>query len=373
MGTGDRVELRQLTGMRIIAALWVVLFHFQPQFTALLPELDSVSFLVARGYLAVDLFFVLSGFIISYQYMERFPAGRGDYGGFLVKRLARIYPVHIITLAFLAVIVTLGGMFGVRIGDPDNFTPLGAVQDMLLVRGWFSQEQGWNFPAWSLSAEWLAYLCFPLVCAFVLRLSGRMLLLGLGALIVVQAASTYYAPSFNGMPVVPIRVLVGFVSGAVVYRLTRGCLASARFGLIGAAALVALVALTPWIAEGPLLGASTPVICAVAVGSLSLARGPVQQLLASGPMEYGGRISFSVYMVHGILLMAFVRFINPAELIDQAFGVRLIVVVGELVLLLGAGALLYHVVERPAQAAIMRVFLRHRQMRSERRRPELGL
>ncbi len=148
-------------------------FHFAEPFEQLIPELAGASFLHATGYLAVDLFFVLSGFILAYQYLDRFPKARGDYLGFLVKRLARIYPTQIFTLGMLVAVVAGGSFIGVSISEPQNFTALGAIQDALLIRGWFVPTQGWNFPSWSLSAEWFAYLLFPVVCATVVAAARR--------------------------------------------------------------------------------------------------------------------------------------------------------------------------------------------------------
>src|SRR6187402_3052636 len=153
-----RAEIRQLTGVRFIAAIWVVFYHFRFMILGVVPELKPVGFLFEGGYLAVDVFFVLSGYIIAYQYLRAFPRGRGDYGAFLVKRLARIYPLQLVTLALTVVTVLVGLGIGVPITPASNFTVWGAVQDALLIRGWVVPSQGWNFPAWSLSAEWFAYL-----------------------------------------------------------------------------------------------------------------------------------------------------------------------------------------------------------------------
>jgi peptidoglycan/LPS O-acetylase OafA/YrhL len=70
-----RREVRQLTGIRIVAAVWVVMFHFEGQYAVLLPELGGLVWLGgSRGFLAVDLFFVLSGYILAYQHLAAFSA-----------------------------------------------------------------------------------------------------------------------------------------------------------------------------------------------------------------------------------------------------------------------------------------------------------
>lgn len=144
-----------LNGVRIIAALWVIAYHYQPQIYGILPELGFLAPITGTGYLAVDLFFVLSGFIICYQYLGRFSIPtRRDYGSFLVKRLARIYPAHLAVLLALAVMVVTSKLIGVKVSNPDSYSVGGFFIDLFLVRPWVGDSQGWNIPAWSLSAEW---------------------------------------------------------------------------------------------------------------------------------------------------------------------------------------------------------------------------
>lgn len=353
-----RREVRQLTGIRIVAAVWVVLFHFEGQYAVLLPELGGLVWLGgSRGFLAVDLFFVLSGYILAYQHLAAFSAGNGRYGDFLLKRLARIYPVHLVTLAFLVLVVAVGGRFGLRLGAPEHYTAVGAVQDVLLVRGWFAPSQGWNYPAWSLSAEWLAYLLFPVVCLVIVRvgrLSAAALVVLITSLVAVQGIGAAFLPWADQMPVAPVRVLTAFTCGVALLRLTESTVATARKGWAGAVVLVVFVAGTPFVPEGPLLAAVSLAAATLVIGLLATGTGRAVDALSSGPMEYGGRISFSVYMAHGVvLLLSPVRFIGVEEAAGWSFAARVGVAFGQLLVVFGAGAVLYHLVERPGQRAVM--------------------
>ena len=96
-------QLASLTPLRGIAALWVVLFHFCRYFPAVHPERYTGA--VYKGYLAVDLFFVLSGFVITHVYQEGFARAVTGwrYRNFLVARVARVYPLHLaVLLPFVA-------------------------------------------------------------------------------------------------------------------------------------------------------------------------------------------------------------------------------------------------------------------------------
>src|SRR5579871_4886437 len=100
-------NIKPLTALRFFAAAWVVLFHYWPNLTLAAPPA-----LVAKGYLGVELFFVLSGFILCHVYLPPFEEGRFKYADFLWARLARIYPMHLMTLlgvGFMGGAALLGG------------------------------------------------------------------------------------------------------------------------------------------------------------------------------------------------------------------------------------------------------------------------
>jgi peptidoglycan/LPS O-acetylase OafA/YrhL len=361
-------ELRQLTGVRIVAALWVVFFHFDEQVEVLVPELDGLGFLSATGYLAVDLFFVLSGYILAYQYIAKFPRGRGDYVGFLVKRLARIYPVLAATTLLLVVVVSAASLVGLSIGNPDSFTFWGAVSDLTLTRGWIIPTQGWNFPAWSLSAEWLAYLAFPPIGVLAVWAAARskgVVVALFGVLVVAEGVFTAVATGANDMPFPTLRVLVAFTGGVALYVVLQHTRVTDLAGWIGGVALLALVAATPFVPVGPARAAVALALALLIVGALAVGSGPVVRLLGSPPLEYGGRISFSVYMVHGIALMVLVRVVDADRWSDAALPARAAIVVAEIAAVVVAGALVYRLIEIPAQRAIVGALARRRARRLE--------
>jgi len=362
-----RAEIRQLTGVRFIAAIWVVLYHFRFMILGLVPELKPIGFLFDGGYLAVDVFFVLSGYIIAYQYLHAFPRGRGDYGAFLVKRLARIYPLQVVTLGITVGFVLLGTALRVPITPASNFTVWGAVQDVLLIRGWIVPTQGWNFPAWSLSAEWFAYLLFPVVAIVVAwAVRRRGLLLGVAAVcIVAEGLTAFLLPSFDGMPHPLIRVMTAFVLGALIQAATSAT-GRPALAIVGIVVLAALIVGGSFVPTDGLRAAVSLTASAVAVAGLANGSGPVVRVLGSRRLEYGGRISYGIYMFHGILLMVFYvllgllsSLVPLTELLTWPMILRIGIVLIPLASVLLAGAGLYHGVERPAQR-LLTARLRHR-------------
>lgn len=353
-----RAELAQLTGVRGIAAAWVVLYHFQPQIFAVAPELRPLAVVLRGGYFAVDLFFLLSGYIIAYQYLSAFPRGRGDYKAFLVKRIARIYPLQLVTLALIVILVAGGLLLRVPVTPSSSFTAWGAVQDALLIRGWVVPSQGWNFPAWSLSAEWFAYLVFPAVALLVGVVRKRIGLLVATAVVCVgvEAVGTVLLPAFDGMPHPLVRVMAAFLLGACLCAAPRPPVPSVVAGWVAAVAAVALVVGCELLPGDPFRAAVSLVLAAVIVLGLAHGSGPVTRFLSSRVPEYGGRISYGVYMIHGIVLMvatvalgALALAVPLREVLAWPLIVRIGIVLVPLAVSVIAGAALYHLVERPAQ------------------------
>lgn len=169
-----------LTSLRGIAALIVVFFHIKHYFTS---YVFGISWVINNGYLAVDFFFVLSGFILAYTYHKNFKLlSTSEYFHFLVKRLARIYPLHLTMLIVFSVIPILLVLTG-RDVDQNRFGLNALIAKLLLIDVWgMGDEFSWNVPSWSISAEFAAYLMFPLIMFVGIRLSVRDAVVALGLL-----------------------------------------------------------------------------------------------------------------------------------------------------------------------------------------------
>lgn len=217
----------QLTGVRFVAAAWVMLYHFQVPLAVsglLVPILHEV---LRVGRLGVDLFFALSGFIITHTYLQKmgpkltWPRSRH----FLWLRLARIYPVHFVMLNVAGIAVFLQAKVAGESVDRDWFNPVDYLKQVLLIHEWGGDPQrGWNFPAWSLSMEWLAYLLFPLLVLALWRFHSRLSTRMLAVLwVVVLVPLLWYGVAYNGDPYYisswgsTIRILTEFTAGGITY------------------------------------------------------------------------------------------------------------------------------------------------------------
>jgi peptidoglycan/LPS O-acetylase OafA/YrhL len=168
--TAGKPVVPALTGVRIVAALWVVLFHLRPSAHTLFGPLTGADDLMRSGYVGVKLFFVLSGFVVSYQYLSLVGlGGRYAYARYLWARLSRIYPLQLFTLLILAVLVLSAKATNTQLDHARSYSIDGFFLDLTLLRAWVTNAQGWNFPAWSLSAEWFAYVFFPVLAVTFAR------------------------------------------------------------------------------------------------------------------------------------------------------------------------------------------------------------
>ena len=231
-------RLEALTGLRGLAAWYVVFYHIRLTLTDLLPA--PVVAALAKGYLAVDLFFMLSGFVLWLNHGARF--ARPDaalVGRFWWRRIARIWPLHAVVLAgfcgFVALLVLTGRD---RSGYPLHELPL----HLLLVQNWgFTPQLTWNHPAWSISAELAAYLLFPLVAWLTRRDWSPAALLGWLAVLLAALHALFAAGGHRilGADIVHLglpRCLIEFTAGTFAARLWlhwQGHPAASRFAWLG--------------------------------------------------------------------------------------------------------------------------------------------
>ncbi len=158
---GPVPHIEALTGLRFIAAATVLVEHFHQ----IVPGVSSSR--LAQGGAGVSLFFVLSGFVLTLNYGERFAERGADVRGYLVKRVARIVPLHLFALAITAVLVFVRNNPIPKEGLVPTMASLAA--NVVLIQAWIPAKvlDLWNGPAWSISAELFFYLMFPLLIPFV--------------------------------------------------------------------------------------------------------------------------------------------------------------------------------------------------------------
>lgn len=311
--------LSNLTPLRGIAALMVVIFHFSIFVTPLIDP--QTSLVMRRWYLLVDFFFVLSGFIMMHVYGSWFEdnVSRGNYQKYLGARFARIYPLHFVTLLWVVSLFTFFRVKGIYLDA--NASAVGDFskipEHVFLLHGLDMPRTGtWNTPSWSIAAEWLMYLIFPfLVQPFYRFRTYSVIIVLIGALLLYASIpSGVISPGFEAYKiendidniVTPwnlARCLAGFLIGMVTYRAFQ-----AKIGIewlkngwlmpfIGVGLLVSYHfkltdLITIW---------AFPIIILIACYN----QGRVSGILQSNIFQRLGDWSYSIYLVHIPVIFTF--------------------------------------------------------------------
>lgn len=360
-----------LDALRGIAALLVVLFHFDRW---ALPNLTLWPFdaLIGNGYIWVDFFFILSGFVMTHVYRSSFLGGRlgtGGYREFLAARLARIYPLHFATLMILVglELVKLAVVMSGRAVENQPFTDRQSLEalatNLLLMHGWnLHDDVTWNPPSWSISAEWAVYLISPLVI-LALDKCGR----AAGLLLAAACVACLYVMSL-GRPLElditydlgVVRCLLGFMIGVVLHGLYRNGLPRRAYGDT-ALVLATAAGLLPMALDWPdaLAIPGLAAIVLIAAGNT----GAGASVLRSAPLAALGRLSYSVYLSHVVIMAVLLD--GWKFLYRQPFGVgftqrqSLTALVLMVCLTLACSWVLYRLVEVPGRR-LMRGWLMRR-------------
>lgn len=278
---------------RYLAAVGIIVFHA-----------DAID-PTARGYLRVDglnlfvdFFFILSGFVLFHTYSNMKISGE-NYYRFIAKRLARIYPLHILTM--FAVIVTYFTF-------PQLTRPF-SIQDIIanvfLVQAWgVLDHASLNVPSWSISAEFFCYLLFPLMLPLILRVPAAITIAFSFALYFALSRfwpfweSGIFGATYDfGM----LRALPTFILGCGMYRIYQQ-IPSVRNNVCiwGGAALFCGGVLLMILYSKPvvILAVFAITVVVTAIGE----RAGTMNAALSRTSEWFGECSYAIYLIHGRML-----------------------------------------------------------------------
>ncbi len=297
-------ELIALTSIRGIAALWVVLYHFIAPlnrdvacFSCYLPPLE-------RSYLAVDLFFILSGFILAYVYLEKFTQDNSNITiPFLKARIARIYPLHLFCLLAFATwhcsAYFLASDYSILPrNNLETFT-----YNIFLVHAWgVWDDVSWNYPSWSISTELFAYISLTILFSLMIRNKAVQIITFILSVIAI-VAYPFLSDGFtigNGQAL--YRCLACFYLGVSCFLLFGQCSFSTRLATVIQLITLSLLFIGIFIGtnDGILMLLWCPLIY-----SLSHDKGIIANVLKYKFLYFLGVISYSIYLTHAVIFMIY--------------------------------------------------------------------
>lgn len=355
-----------LDSLRGICACMIVFFHLRTTGAI------NNSHLIRNSWLFVDFFFVLSGFVIACGYLDKL---RDGYSArrFLLLRLGRVYPLHVaVLIAFVAMeigglLVGTGGLSArMPFSEPRTLPELASALALVQIFSGFSSIV-WNGPSWSIAAEVWTYVLMALVLrAAPTRTPYIMAALALGSAgLLALAGGAAWNPA---TPYAFARCVFGFSLGVLAWQLFARR-ATPTIGFIKASTLELAVAIGAcvMVASGA-MPLAAPLLFAAAVFLFAAERGIVSRVLTLRPFLLLGTLSYSIYMVHtlviarGLDVLTLVGRRLKLPLVESSFGtdgtikvlayapdVMAFAVLGVVIL---CALLTYRWVEAPARRAI---------------------
>lgn len=359
--TAGTPHIKPLTSLRFFAALLVVVHHFGMLARSPVSRLFRVAL---AGYLGVNFFFLLSGFILIYSYLDQRGQMRVSRREFWVARFARIYPVYLVGL----VIGTLPYLWTHHSAISRVVT---GFAGLTLTQAWIPSAAGqWDGPSWSLSVEAFFYLLFPVIAVRIARLKRPHIYLVLGGcwLICLVLGNAGPAGAYDSnwawnaiLTYNPLARLPEFVMGAVLGQLFINRAAPERPA--GAFKIVPpeMVALAAVLGSGLALlfaprlsdqlvhlGLFDPLF-ALVIYNIACSRGRLAAFLSLPVMVLLGEASYALYILHYPVLQTMHHVFDPVRSVPLSSP---LVCVAYVAVCVALSILSFRLVEQPARRAI---------------------
>ncbi|GGE11930.1 acyltransferase [Polymorphobacter glacialis] len=288
-----------LDSLRGVCAILVVLYHYPNG-----SHLTSSEF-IRGGYLFVDFFFVLSGFVIAYSYANRI-TDRESLLVFVARRFFRLWPLHLFILALYFLVEVSMKPAGAELGAVSGRNLPDLWRSLTLTNGFaMDHTSPWNMPSWSISAEWWTYIAFALlVLALPRRLWAGLVAMVAVALAALMATHSSMRITFDmGL----VRCLVGFGLGALMatqWKSVSNWLGSVGTRKLAISEVLLVVAVTVFVASARLSHWSflAPFLFSAALAVFAMEAGPVSRLMRGPFFVRAGVLSYSIYMVHQLIM-----------------------------------------------------------------------
>jgi len=283
---------KPLTSIRGIAALWVLGYHLSLWAPS---SYRPFGRLFEGGETAVDVFFILSGFILSSAYKT---VSWHSLPAFFRKRLTRVFPLHLAVMLAVGVGVALAPYLNIHLNGAGAHEWSTYPLVLMLLQPYFGKAGTWNGPSWSIAVELTCYLLFPVLRLIVHRVRTGPLLVVAVLLAFVESLLVARFGHHMNAPWSLARALVGFSLGMV----TQKAATKPALGLftslleIIVPCLIAMVIITGHLA-------SVPALSAVLIACLAWDRGIVSTTFRLPVLYWLGTISFSLYLVQQPILL----------------------------------------------------------------------
>lgn len=355
-------EIKSLTGIRGIAAVWVVLFHYFVQHSHFITNKTLITFF-SYGHDAVYIFFILSAFVMCLAYQNTFSKNinRNMYITFMKKRFARIYPTYLFWIAVFCLLFK-------------RFDALTLISNMLLLQNLIHYDYNALGVSWSLSCEWMVYFIFPFLFMFSWKFRNSIwvniisILLAFVFIEYLHEVKNYYIAA-NGIQYFNPNIYPGVSGSSSIVR----CILFYWVGISGFS-LINITVIQQLFSKISIYTLMLPIVLlacfeGTGMGIVFLSLLLIMKLYQERSVDKGffyssivfflGKISFSLYMCHMVILFfisVVIKKIMPLQFVNYH---HIIIIVSFLISILAA-YLSYYFLENKASKRLKKLILRAR-------------
>ena len=302
------MRIDKLDGLRGFCSLMVVFYHYPQSF---LPDFISSNFFIRESWSFVDFFFVLSGFVISYNYSTL--SNSNDFWLYIKKRFIRLYPLlFFTTIIFLLFKVFSDNFFPDLVSNPKSIKLylLDTYNTLLMLNstpvfGETSKYLGMNHPSWSVSAEFISYFLFGLSSLFFFNKKNLFSFITICLCIVAYLVKEQFV--FSNYTWFFLRGIIGFNIGCIVYWLFDKKFSVKNNVELILPLLIISVSYFFYNYEFSFKGVVNLIFRPLFFGFIILVllktNYYLSKFLESKPLMFLGKISYSIYLNHFLLIL----------------------------------------------------------------------
>ena len=306
------MRIDKLDGLRGFCCLMGVFYHYPQSF---LPDFVFSNFFIRESWSFVDFFFVLSGFVISYNYSSL--SNTNDFWLYIKKRFIRLYPLlFFTTVVFLFFKLFSDNFFPDLVSSPKSIKLylIDSINTLLMLNstpvfGEMSKYLGMNHPSWSVSAEFISYVLFGLISLFFFNKKQLYLLIVTCLCVAVYVIKEQFVTS--NYTWFFLRGIIGFNMGCVVYWIYNKKISVKNNLELTLPFLIAAVFYVfhnyEFSFKGHLNLIFKPLLFSFVILVLLKTNQCFSRVLESRPLKFLGKISYSIYLNHILLLLALPR------------------------------------------------------------------
>ncbi|MAC42250.1 MAG: hypothetical protein CMJ05_10765 [Pelagibacterales bacterium] len=339
------MRFTQLDGLRGISSLMIIFYHFEKIYT---PEMFYNFFFIRQGQIFVDVFFIMSGFVIYYHYNTI--NSNYDFLKFIKKRFFRLYPLLFTTSVFFLIFYFFRDyLFNNGYSHLFNFNTSQLSNDLwdflesiLLTNSnlLLGNSIGVNSPSWSISAEIICYFIFGILTIYNKRPTVKVGLIIISSFFLISFSDTYFATRDFGF----LRGIIGFNYGAIlcwIYNNYNSKIINSKISQSYLFLILTTIGFMIWmnllnlkLINTELMILLTPIIISVLVFSIIIFQ---KKLFLNNPIfQFFGNISYSIYLNHLFIVIYFPKFaellnINLQNTINQLILMLLIIILTVLI------------------------------------------